>query len=126
MKTVSAPGLRGPRGSLVDDTLEAAAHTPAVAGGAAMAVPPQPPSAVTAQPPGLAAPTAMSFYQQPPAGPLQAKAATRALQAGLDLKGAGRGAGRPGWDDAGGDKGHDEDANQQQFVPDWTCDASGQ
>ena len=53
-------------------------------------------------------------------------AATRALQAGLGQKGAGRGAGRPGWDDAGGDKGHDEDANQQQFVPDWTKDASGQ
>ena len=78
----------------------------------------------------------MSFYQQPPAGPLQAVAATRApLPGGLDRKGAGRGAGRPGWDDDGGDEGHavDEDAaplpaaaNQQQFVPGWTCDASGQ
>ena len=97
-----------------------------------MAVPPQPPSAVIAQPPGLAASTAMSFYQQRPAVPLQARAP---LPPGLDRKGAGRGAGWPGWDDDGRGEGHavDEDAaplpaaaNQQQFVPGWTCDASGQ
>ena len=110
----------------MDDTLEAAAHThPRWRGGAAMAAPPQPPSAVTAQPPGLAAPTAMSFYQQPPAGPLQAVADSPSHPRWW----------RPGWNGDGGHEGHDEDedaaplpaaANQQQFVPDWTYDASGQ
>ena len=132
--TVSAPGA-------VAATLEAAAHTPAVAGGdvmaappqqpsawpaqppsavpgadtrggggggADMAVPPQPPSAVTAQPPGLAASTAMSTHQQPPAGPLPAVAATAApaqQPPAAPLPAA---------------------ANQQQVVPHWTYDASGQ
>ena len=84
------------------------AYTRGGRGGAAMAVPPQPLSAVTAQPPGLAASTAMSSQQQPPAGPLPAVAATAApaqQPPAAPLPAA---------------------ANQQQFVPDWTYDASGQ
>ena len=106
-----------------------------------MAVPPQPPSAVTAQPPELAVPqqpsaspkakaaaqrlaelagmndatcerivaaAAASSQQQPPAGPLPAVAATAApaqQPPAAPLPAA---------------------ANEQQFVPHWTSDDSGQ
>ena len=78
-----------------------------------MAVPPQPPSAVIAQPPGLAPPTATSFSQQPPAGPLQAVAESPSHRWWW----------RQGWED--GDGGHNGQ-DKQQFVPHGRYDASGE
>ena len=89
-----------------------------------MAVPPQPPSAVTALPPGLAASTAMSSQQQPPAGPLPAVAwgAVTSQAAPLHTRQAyGKTmVQRPSglWEEAAPQPG------LEQPVPDWTYDAS--